>query len=53
MNKTINELRKEMSDLDYYMTVAKTEERIRILDILTHSNIDKQTLEQIRKQIKV
>ena len=53
MSETINQIRSEMSDLDYYMTVAKAEERIRILDILTHSNIDKQTLEQIRKQIKI
>ena len=53
MNETIKDIRKEMSDLDYYMTVAKAEERIRILDILTHSNIDRETLEQIRKQIKI
>ena len=52
MTETIQDIRKEMSDLDYYMAVARAEERIRILDILTHSNIDRETLEQIRKQIK-
>jgi len=52
VSETINDIRKEMSDLDYYMAIARAEERIRILDILTHSNIDRETLEQVRKQIK-